>query len=920
VPPSHSKPPGDHVLHELYLGDFVSKDMVARLEKLTSCKVKYVVGRNMSVSTQAAMTENGRRINMGKNVLRAHLIQQGVVLKADTPLPEIACDFSSSAEYVYCWDFTKFSILLSKFDVDISGSELTYDGNKKVSFSDICGPNGFQMVARIDSDSQYALFKRDTGAAYFGPLGMATSFYSELVSRLCVREFRPEKARQDFMDFVDRVVTIQQSRHNILVNHTWPAFWCMNANEILRQVLVTLKSLPLSETPGFIQAFIVTPLENWIESWSLNKDVAFDKINEAQKGRQSIPGVIHKPTVDQLMHQNPLVQPIVHANGGDRQYNYVESVKDIPKKEDCKLIKFDPKKQPAPEMVFQIAPGIPALVSYHLNSPVNLYGGLNGRQMKSNGLMFHELLWQTEFKQYINEFLDLNFPVDLKIASNDLQYGDNPRWTAGQRASLRSGISKNQRQPHTRVPRKCFVKPEVLNKSLDKMPRLITTYSDKYKALYNPLINGMKKYMTDFVLKTHERVGQTFVYTDGMNMDQLGYELYNSVHRCANPAFIEVDYSEFDSSQRAEHFEVLRSIYKHVCKADLHGIIDEYIDDMGGEWTYKIFGPRQNTDVIAKVTATRGSGAGDTSLGNSLLNAFFVFCWQKRMGVQVQQFCLGDDSLIIGSNDDLRKLMTDCTVFSDYGIKAKIKLSTELPQVTYLSRWFVEGTVRRKYVEDDAVETKCADEFVPTYVALRKLGNVIALSTKKVLKDNALTPAYWVKLAQMYKALMNDAFYLYGLSKAYQRLFCAARKEALKRLNGSEKSYEHVLAESVSKDVRYAHELHGKIDEDVLRVAFASRYALSHDDFDDMRGDDYLPKEGLWFQRQPWMSKVSAIDLDNSGIAYVNTFTRDYTQVYVDWFGNENCSDLRLDADYSFSKAMLSDIKLVVDDDIFGSL
>jgi hypothetical protein len=421
---------------------------------------------------------------------------------------------------------------------------------------------------------------------------------------------------------------------------------------------------------------------------------------------------------------------------------------------------------------------------------------------------------------------------------------------------------------------------------------MITTYPDTYKAKYNPLINGMKLYMKEYVCKHHERVGQTFVYTDGMSVDVLGHSIYQAVDRVAQPAFIEVDYSEFDSSQRAQHFEVLRAVYKHICSADCHTVVDEYIDDIGGMWKYRVGGKFANAELEAVIKATRGSGAGDTSLGNSILNAFFVYCWQRETGAVAQQFCLGDDSLIISDEVNLKKMVDGSGFFAGIGIKAKIKYSEELSHVEYLSRWFVPAEVHCKHLGIEG------DKMIPTYAALRKLGRVIGLSTKKVINGGAETAVYWVKLAQMYKSLMNDTSYITKLSNTYKDYYNDAQLHAMRILKGNQDSYDRIMACNIGKDHLHKMDMNAVVDYYVLREAFMKRYKFSTGDFEDMMTGHYIPKGyEVWFSKQYWMELVSNVDLDNSGTVYTDAFTDHYQQVYKQWYGSDNCVDTKLGHD-----------------------
>lgn len=267
--------------------------------------------------------------------------------------------------------------------------------------------------------------------------------------------------------------------------------------------------------------------------------------------------------------------------------------------------------------------------------------------------------------------------------------------------------------------RKSFLKDELRAQTPDKpmtggKPRLIQGLINPYVQCYMGWFytSVAKSMQSHFLYESGTEKLSRFSFSSGISNLRIG-EWYD-VHKKNGATFYENDFSSFDSTQGfgCHHFEQM--IYSFfiqywfdISLGDLETLGDKKGKDAPKElmltkcWL-DAFKSQKFTNGITKyykysVSATRKSGDGNTSVGNSFLNCAANFCaivaFLKTKGVhdpfsKVYIMANGDDCLIAVYSEELDGMEGFAESYIEgLGLEAKFKKSGKRP--TYCSSIFV---------------------------------------------------------------------------------------------------------------------------------------------------------------------------------------------------------------------------------------
>lgn len=212
-----------------------------------------------------------------------------------------------------------------------------------------------------------------------------------------------------------------------------------------------------------------------------------------------------------------------------------------------------------------------------------------------------------------------------------------------------------------------FVKPDRYPVGVirEKAPRAI-----QYRtAGFNLLLAGwLKNFEHDFYTRVVSSQGTRHVFK-GLNPRQRAVEFTRKIAAFADPAFICLDHSRFDSTITQYHLRQTHRIYNHAL-------------GKGGNYLYRkqlVNKGYTKNGIRYRTIGTRCSGDFDTGLGNSIINMACIL--QVFEGVKCDFMLDGDDAVVIVEDSDLNKV--DLSGFARFGFNTKCSIVKDVHQVEF---------------------------------------------------------------------------------------------------------------------------------------------------------------------------------------------------------------------------------------------
>jgi len=239
-------------------------------------------------------------------------------------------------------------------------------------------------------------------------------------------------------------------------------------------------------------------------------------------------------------------------------------------------------------------------------------------------------------------------------------------------------------------------------------PRVINGMDLSVQVIEGPHIKAMSKFVAKVWLNGQDLgSGQQITYSCGMTSEELGEWFDNACGRFSVPIFIENDFSRYDSTISTFLLSLERYYYHKL------GMEREIINSLTHQ--DRLVGRNYTMGMRYSMRGTRASGDNNTSVGNSIINAFVHAALLRSMGVnKYSMIVMGDDNLIITdqrSLDDARSELTSRNpnitledyipaFMAAYGLKSNALLKTNPMHVEFCSGrfWPIQSDVLRETV------------------------------------------------------------------------------------------------------------------------------------------------------------------------------------------------------------------------------
>lgn len=238
-----------------------------------------------------------------------------------------------------------------------------------------------------------------------------------------------------------------------------------------------------------------------------------------------------------------------------------------------------------------------------------------------------------------------------------------------------------------------FIKRECLNKWYYDLtqafsPRLIQGRTPLYQVATGPWTHAFSSY-----LKMQWNAEHFITYSSGMNANQLGTwytEAIEHVRQFGEPVAVEDDMGRWDGRYCEEAITTEFTIYnKFLNDARIKRALSmQYMTK--GTLRFK------EQLVRYKVSATRKSGDGNTSGGNSLGNGLLHLDLLKNVGVELDHpskvpfriMVLGDDMLLITTREIADKVMANIDRLKRSSMEPEIFAHSETTKASYCSGYY----------------------------------------------------------------------------------------------------------------------------------------------------------------------------------------------------------------------------------------
>lgn len=227
-----------------------------------------------------------------------------------------------------------------------------------------------------------------------------------------------------------------------------------------------------------------------------------------------------------------------------------------------------------------------------------------------------------------------------------------------------------------------FVKPDKYPEGVitEKSPRAIQYRSPMYNLIIGKYLHAYEHALFDF-----EDVGptKTTFFAKGKNQQQRAEIILQKAAAFADPLFVCLDHSRFDSTIGPELLKLEQLVYWRQFKSKfLRRALRKQLVNKG----------YTKSGIKYFVKGTRMSGDYNTGLGNSIINYLCLRSWLDEASVQGEIFLDGDDSIVIVEARDFPRL--DGQHFARFGFKTKIGTTKEITNVEFCqSRLLPAGPV-----------------------------------------------------------------------------------------------------------------------------------------------------------------------------------------------------------------------------------
>jgi hypothetical protein len=228
-----------------------------------------------------------------------------------------------------------------------------------------------------------------------------------------------------------------------------------------------------------------------------------------------------------------------------------------------------------------------------------------------------------------------------------------------------------------------FIKDEAYPaKGAGPKPRMIAATNDHYLVATGPLT-----YPMGAALKELWHKDALVYYTSGATTEELGSWFAHVTHLFPRGLILEGDYSEFEARITSGAFETQFTFY------ELMLLVNTTLLRMQRRQRGK-----SNEGIRWSRKFGRSSGVGDTSVGNSVINATSVCAFFERSGLELRDHfrmaVLGDDNLIVIS--ERMAEWFDAGAYEAYAAGLRMKLvfkahandEANWPAIEYCSGWF----------------------------------------------------------------------------------------------------------------------------------------------------------------------------------------------------------------------------------------
>jgi hypothetical protein len=308
-----------------------------------------------------------------------------------------------------------------------------------------------------------------------------------------------------------------------------------------------------------------------------------------------------------------------------------------------------------------VLPFTEQIITYD-SCPLNELASLANRHLNVNDILTTPIqyaLWKRTFLHYCIE----RPPVMIKpYTVKQVLQSKKP----SKRKTYTQALNSLHRRPLDFAD--CVIKMFVKNERMTikdplKPPRAIQARSPRYNLIF-------QKYTLAF--SEHHKKQQLFKrnFTSGMDQYEIAQWLLHHWNEYAHPVADMLDHAFFDSKQH-EIILFFQNLYVFLCFGET-----EY---------WQLYAARLNNRCVSrnnihyKVHATRLSGDGDTSSGNTTVNDMMLSYVYRK--VQHSRALNGDDSVIIREYADTNYV--DRKTLEQYGFATKFNTTDEFEAIEY---------------------------------------------------------------------------------------------------------------------------------------------------------------------------------------------------------------------------------------------
>lgn len=219
------------------------------------------------------------------------------------------------------------------------------------------------------------------------------------------------------------------------------------------------------------------------------------------------------------------------------------------------------------------------------------------------------------------------------------------KWPAKKQAMIRASVDLDEVRPDRVVT---MVKREVYHKAPTKarMIQYYPTLADQ--ARFGPEFYSLQKTYTAWFQRRLVSDGIRVTFASGLNSNALSAWMSEVISDYANPMFYERDGKNWDSTMQEAHLGVRLAAYS--CAGDEFRAFVKA--------GFHVTGRAARGALKYRLRGTVKSGHNDTTLGNSLVNAFIAYESMRELHLRGDILVAGDDLLVVIDGDyDFDKLV-----------------------------------------------------------------------------------------------------------------------------------------------------------------------------------------------------------------------------------------------------------------------